>query len=64
MLWAATYIDVVPTPQRLRKNRALDRTPVIIVISYVDINAKVSLALLAFALRIEWRLPVVRMQTS
>ena len=61
---AVSDIGVVPTTQRLRKNRALDRKPVIIVVSYVDISLKLPLALLKLALRIEWRLPAVRMQTS
>jgi hypothetical protein len=57
-------VGVVPTTQRLRKNRAPDRTPVMIIMCDALINFQLPLALFAFALRVNWRLLAPRMQTS
>jgi hypothetical protein len=58
------YVSVVPAMQRIRKNRAPDRTPVIIIIFYALIDVQLPLAISAFALRVKRRLLVDRMQTS
>ncbi len=55
---------VVPTTQRLRKNRASDHTRVIIIIRYDLINVQLPLALSVFALQVKRRLLAARMQTS
>ncbi len=61
---AVGYVSFVLAMQRLRKNRAPDRTPLIITIKYAFIDVQLPLALLTFALRVKRRLQVVRMQTS
>jgi len=58
------YVSGVPATQRLRKNRALDRSPIIIIIRYALIDAQLALAMSAFTLRVKRRLLAARVQTS
>ena len=57
-------VGVVPTTQRLRKNRAPDRTLVIIITSYCLINAQLAIAFFACALSVKGCLLAIRMQTT